>query len=422
MAKPPNTFPFETAAIQVDQPLGTFYVASIPARVLRQITFSERARISYNPKQSGYSVEGSQREAKAKREKEIGRYLQTVDAAFPNSIILACNYNQDGEFEESEETRWRLKKSSPSDNGCLKLTIPTDQKLAAIVDGQHRLNGFDYAPDRQDMQLLCAIYFDLPIQLQAYIFATINFNQKSVDRSLAFELFGFRLEDEEPRSWPPDKLAVYLCRKLNTDEESPFQGHIRVAPVSDDLNEIIEPSFEWKVSTATVVDGISKLFSSNHKRDRDLMNTVALSSGRNREMLTDDSSPLRGLFKDVNDKAIYLCILNFFKAVEKLFWIDESGPTFLKKTVGIQAFFQVLRGIMKSFEQDRDVSIAFYSEKLSPSSTIDFNNLFFRQASGGGMTRIRNAIEYAIGLKELTDLPASDQPTYQELVVKPAEE
>ena len=156
-------------------------------------------------------------------------------------------------------TLWRttncdgvLRRSAP-ESDCLTLVIPSAEHVAAIVDGQHRLHGFEFASDeRKDMQVLCAVYLDLPQPYQAYLFATINFNQRKVDRSLAYELFGFNLEEEEPATWSPDKTAVHLCRRLNTDPASPLFRHVRVA--AENADQLFEHD-GWTVSTAAVVDG-----------------------------------------------------------------------------------------------------------------------------------------------------------------------
>lgn len=93
-----------------------------------------------------------------------------------------------------------------------RLTIPTNETLAAVIDGQHRLFAFAKADadKRLDIQLICAVFLDLPKPLQAQLFATINSTQKAVDRSLTFELFGYNVSDETEAYWTPDKLAVFL--------------------------------------------------------------------------------------------------------------------------------------------------------------------------------------------------------------------
>ena len=177
-----------------------------------------------------YTLEGTQRELQQKRLTQIGAYIDRDDAAFPNAIILAANIRpKDGLIEEDpgadealsespgasvDETdaakdanrknrRWAIREDK---DGRHTLHIPTNAKLAAVIDGQHRLWGFTYAEvlERLDMDLSCAIYMDLPKPFQAQLFATINSNQKRVDKSLTYELFGYNIEDEEPEYWAPD--------------------------------------------------------------------------------------------------------------------------------------------------------------------------------------------------------------------------
>lgn len=124
-----------------------------------------------------------------------------------------------------------------------------------------------------------------------------------MDRSLAYELFGFSLEGDPSHAWAPETLAVYLSRLLNKSEDSPFNNHILIG-VQDIENN--NRNRTWKVSMATVVDGILKLISSNPKKDRDFMYKKSVSQGRNRNNLTSpDKSPLRLFFINENDKGLY---------------------------------------------------------------------------------------------------------------------
>ena len=135
------SFPLKLSAVRVDQTLGEFYAVPIPERLLRTVTFLDPTRIeSVDRKAFFYSLLGSQREASIPRAKRIANYIDTVESAFPNSIILAANYINYGEFQVDEETRWRLEITKSS---C-KLVIPSGAKMASVIDGQHRLLGIDY--------------------------------------------------------------------------------------------------------------------------------------------------------------------------------------------------------------------------------------------------------------------------------------
>ena len=225
-------FPLKLPAIRVVQPLGEFYAVALSARALQKITYVDPTRIAKaDRKRFFYQLLGAQRLSSIPRAKQIARYINTVEAAFPNSVILAANYISNGILQEDPNVRWKIK---PSVDGCYQLEIPTDTQMASVVDGQHRLLGFNFCrEDRKDMELLCAVYMDLPHAYQAYLFATININQRKVDKSLAYEQFGYNLDEEDRRGWSPDKLAVFLTRKLNLDPESPFNRHIKIAPIQD---------------------------------------------------------------------------------------------------------------------------------------------------------------------------------------------
>ena len=203
-------FPFTVPALRVDQRLGSFYVAVLPAELLLRVCASDRMSASLNPDGVGYSLEGTQRVIQDKRLSEIASYINRVDSAFPNSIIVAANYDRETGFDQTENediaeeegeqpndvsSAWNVQ---VSDDGCHKLTIPSEAKLAAVIDGQHRLFSFAKAnPEAlRSMNLICSIFIDLPKALQAQIFATINSTQKRVDRSLTFELFGYNVSDE----------------------------------------------------------------------------------------------------------------------------------------------------------------------------------------------------------------------------------
>lgn len=409
----PFTFPYETHALQVDQRLGTFYVVVLPAELLLQVAASDTMEATIKEDGSGYTLKGTQRLIQDKRLNEIGAYINRVDSAFPNSIIVAANYDPEtgldqGELEymSSEEEDGKTIDASrvwtitESEDGCHKLTIPSPEKLAAIIDGQHRLFSFARADKAamQDMNLLCSVFIDLPKALQAQIFATINSTQKRVDRSLTYELFGYNVSDEDEEFWTPDKLAVFFTRKLGTDTQSPLQGRIMVAPKRDAaLNEIAERA-KWRVSTAVIVDGILRLFSTNPKRDADLMREDEASPRSELRERSKDRSPLRDVFIEGNDALIYKMVLNYLKASEDIFWSNASEDSFIFRTIGVQAVFDILRKIAAQSVEAKDIRVEYFTGILEGARDIDFAAEHFRNPSGSGRTVIRRAIEDAIGI------------------------
>ncbi len=396
----------EFEAIRVRQTFADFFCISIKAIDLLQLCFSDTMR--YN--EDG-TLAGSQRQLDEKgRLNDITDYINSKDLSFPNSIVICANYNKKGYIEEDENIRWSFEELQ---NGLYSLKIPTKDPLAAVIDGQHRLFAFKGASDEKiaNTELLVSVFFDLPLAYQAYIFATINYNQKPVSKSLALEQFGYLLDTNNENTWSPELLAVFLSRKLNTDLDSSFYNHIKVAPQNDNfLLKIDQKELKWTVSMSTCVTGILSLISNNPKRDANFLNRYSLEI-RRRTMLNElkDSSVLRSFYIDKNDFFVYKCILNFFNVADSLFFKKANNNSFITKTIGIAALFKILNSILeKNLNQDKDISIEYFRYKLDRAKNIDFTDNYFKSPSGSGINRIYNAIAIRIGLRMLDEIRNAD--------------
>ena len=399
----------------VEQPFGQFVITSLPARILLDTAYSDRLAATRMPDGS-YRLTGSQRELAKPRLKEIGKFIDSGAASFPNSIILAANYAEETGMEvEDVDQSWEFKPSAR--DGCGSLRIPVAAKTAAIIDGQHRLFGFNYAekPHRLDMPLVCSVFFDLPKPYQARLFATINANQRPVNKSQTYELFGYNLEEEPAKKWTPEKLAVFMARKLNAEKTSPFHDHI-VVPAENDFSTTLAAARRdgnWAVSLATVVEGTLRLITSNPKHDAFKMAGELRYEGHDRLAIDPAAdprqTPLREVYRECNDEIIYTAINNFFAAVDKTLWQDVSFGSFICKTVGVQALFDISRPLLFEAVQARDLRVPRFAEQLAPARKVNFSDPFFH-ASGACRTTIRKIIEYATGRSE----PSKAEVHYKE--------
>ena len=379
-------FPFSTTVIEVSQPLATFYVAVLPAELLLQTSFSDTLR-AIRDETGAYSLQGVQRLIDDDRIKAIGSYISRTDSAFPNSIILAANYLVDGFVEERMEVKWKIERD---DLGTLTLTIPTGDQMVAVIDGQHRLFGFARASEnRLAMQLLCSIYLDLPKPYQAQLFATINSTQKKVSKSLTYELFGYNISEEDSEHWAPDKLAVFLARKLNAQTDSPLENRILVAAL-DEVPDEQRGDLPWKVSMATIVDGIIRLISTNPIQDGNEL--LGETPRRRSQLKRADSSPLRDLYTNNDDELLYLTVFNYFTVVKRLLWDEANRDSYIYKTVGFQALLDVLRFMAPYLERESNVSQDFFTRLLLPASQLNFSEGRFRVPSAVGRGLMKNAI------------------------------
>ncbi|EAS1730122.1 hypothetical protein DRV38_12870 [Salmonella enterica subsp. enterica serovar Offa] len=348
-------------ALKVSQPYGDFFQVVISAADLLKCTYVNQAQMEDG------EITGVQRKESTPRALDIAKFIDSNEAAFPNSIILSVNYDEN-DIPALEENKWRFE---PVDDFLYKITIPNiNLKLCSIIDGQHRLLGFSYASNK-DIQLPCSIYDALPPSGQASIFSTINFNQQKVPKSLAYSLFGYSLDDISREYWPPDLLAVYFSEKFNKTENSPFYNRLKSRVLKENAEK------DWSISSSVFIDGVLSLMSKNPRSDRYTINSTSLKSsekGRRRLLggKNKDSNPLREMYINGNDRAIEQVIFIFFSTVKDVFWTEKCviSNTVLTRSIGISALFQFLRQKLLDMNEINMVnmnSLCFALRKIDPS-------------------------------------------------------
>lgn len=189
-----------------------------------------------------------QRQLSQNKLNKIGQYLSAqfgllkenkALGLFPTSVIVALDddidYDPDKLDENFLEKVYSDKLSSCFINkeGTI-LYIPKNKRIALIVDGQHRFYGvkkfYDSLHKEEDKKILEDFEFPttfligFDIYQLGEVFATVNFTQKPVNRSLYYDIFG-----SVPNTEMSDiKLAHDLALHLNNNEKSPIQGMIKM--------------------------------------------------------------------------------------------------------------------------------------------------------------------------------------------------
>ena len=435
-------FPLQLPCVRVSQPFGDFFLCSIPARVLIEVTFSTKA--SAKADQNGFlKFFGVQRGLSKDRPAKIGEYIDSNEVTFPNTIILSANFDAADNLESADDEdhpslRWRV---AQRPDGCFMLTIPSEKKLASVIDGQHRLAGFQFASNatRLDMELPCAVFLDLPRAYQANIFATINFNQTRVDRSLAYQLFGYELDESNKDKWPPNLVSLFVARVLNAEATSPFKNHIRLAVADIDTEDQSASQIppirsnqpdgnsgappilsNWSVSIAAVVEGIEKLIST--KQDLDKYKLLSNQVSSRAALQEDPKAPLRSLYLGSEDRKLYFTVESFFRALEEALWRTASADTFAVRTVGILASFDILRLGLARGTIFSDNAYESTIHLLDQARKVDFSDDFFH-ASGAGRIRIRQVMGVSMGLikpSEVKDYEFRIKPLLDRYGIKPA--
>ncbi|UKA09717.1 DGQHR domain-containing protein [Photobacterium damselae] len=327
-------------AIKVTQPIGDFYIGVMNAEDLVSISFTDVRKMTREVE----DYLGIQRELKTRRVNEIKEYISSLDATFPNSIIVAIK----GKYVAYKNGR---------------MTISFDDferaRVAKVLDGQHRLAGFDESNKNfidvdgnvKPFQLVVTIFVERDISIQAKVFAMVNQNQTKVNPSLVYDL------ESLSTSRSPDKTAHQIAVLLNKNNSSPFYRRIKrlgVKTIDADNKEVKNEL----LTQAAFVSNLVKLISPKPKDDRNLLLGKKKGFLGFKEKSFSYTSPaymkrciFRQNFIDKNDEIIAINVSNYFEAISEVWekeWDNKNKPSVLNKTVGFIAMMRLLRNIVNT--------------------------------------------------------------------------
>lgn len=184
-------------ALKTHQNGHDIYHMTIPIDDLFPYTFVER--FCDKPE------EGYQRKYEERRAVEIAEYLSTPGKSIPGNIILSAQV-------AAELTYTRKNK---------QLSYQRTPEAFAVVDGQHRLWGYQKCRLRHRVPV--AIYVGLDQAAEAQLFIDINTKQKGVPKSHLVNVKSIAGTETEAES-----NLRRLFTRLNTDETSPLRGKLSV--------------------------------------------------------------------------------------------------------------------------------------------------------------------------------------------------
>jgi DGQHR domain-containing protein len=314
--------------IEINQPIGTFYIASIDHRSLLEITHVDVRRIEKERDIETYL--GIQRGLNNKRVKEISVYVNTLDACFPTAVILAVD-GRCAEFDQASKTM-TLRSFISKENPEQAIDF---SKIAKVLDGQHRIEGLRaYSAEKECFHVNVSIFVEVDIAEQAYIFSTVNLAQTKVNKSLVYDLFDLA------RFRSPQKLCHNIAVTLDSMETSPFYKRIKRlgSATPDRENETI--------TQATFVEGLLRYLAKKGEEvgDRDLYKQGKIprrvSGSESRDLI------FRNMMIDERDFEITDILFNYFDAVRDRWpqaWGANGRGIMLNKTNGFKALMRFLR-------------------------------------------------------------------------------
>jgi|SRR5579864_5360711 len=323
--KAPNEAPrhIDLPAVRVRQPLGEFYLASIDNKTLREITKADVRRMVEERPFETYL--GIQRPLVPSRVHDLQKYVNTFDACFPTSIVLAID-EKCAEYIE-EKNVLRLKNFIDADNSEDEILYI---QIARVLDGQHRIEGLKTFQG-ETFDLSVSVFVDIDVEDQAYIFSTVNLTQTKVNRSLAYDLF------ELAKTRSPQKSCHHIAVALDQDKKSPFYHRIKR------LGSATRGRTGETITQAAFVESLLGFLTKDAMADRDLY-----LRGRRPHKANDDElrrCPFRNMFVEERDLEIADIVFNFFDAVRERWaegWISGAQGIMLNRTSGFKALMRYL--------------------------------------------------------------------------------
>lgn len=362
--------------IEINQPIGIFYIARMKCIDLLDIARFDIRRIERDESSDIDTYFGIQRKPSSNRLIEISEYVKFIDATFPNSIVVSID---SVDSQESDEPIKNIK----VENGFL--SIRRNEMIAQIIDGQHRLLGLQKAIDsnplfsdnlKENFELAVTIYVDMDIENQSMVFATINKAQTKVNKSLVYDLYDL----SNTRS--PYRTSHNIVRVLNENKKSPLKDKIKMLGVADD-------SQNETIAQATLVDSIVTYISKNALRDRDI-------SKRNEKLILGNDAKLffRKWFIEEKDLLIARTLLNYFLAISTK-WEDAwNSNSILVKSTGVIAFMNFLPNIINKYPlKDSELSQEVFDNVLSTVQikSDEFTNEVF-PSGGVGQRKLKSKL------------------------------
>lgn len=303
--------------ISVEQPIGTFYIVSLPSKLLKDVTEVKIRDIENN---------GVQRPLKESRLKDISEYCSDSNATFPTSVVVSV-YDNGTVLINNDGT----------------ISIDETQTIGQVLDGQHRIEGLNASGKMEAFQIPVVLMFDMTPELNAYVFSIINSKQTKINPSHIVDLYEFSTF----RS--PGKTAHMIAKALNSMPESPFYNRLKMLGISSVGQE------NATLSQGTFAKQLMTLYSRNSEEDAKLLKEgIALKA--------DKALPLRQYFIDEEDSVILKIIINCFGALAKVF-VEESAnakKSILWKTTGFSAIIRSFPELYRLGELKKDLSESFF--------------------------------------------------------------
>lgn len=307
--------------------------------LLFNISAGDLKEISYFNARDIDRENGLQRKFDSNRSNAIAEFIDGENSLLANNIIINLELDKHG-----------LSLSSVFDGENLNIGKLKDvvrktkqdskyNKIAFVVDGQHRLRAFEKI-NKDSFQLPVSALINLSLAESAELFVQINYNQKPVNKSHVFDLLGIS-ENIFPKYFILHRAATLL----QEDPGSPFYNQIKMLGVG-----------KGYISQSSLITALEKY--------------------KLQKIVEDGTGTC-------NEEDIYDVVWHFFVAVKESFPRFWGEKKLLSKTVGIRALIKLMSDMLKlSFENSEEYSSDYICKKFSLINEDFFNDEKFDNLIG----------------------------------------
>ncbi len=350
--------------IEVSQPIGIFYIASISYRDLIDISYVDTRRIR-EEESNDHEIDtllGIQRRLSGTRETALKQYVNTYDACFPTSVILSIPES----CVTIDEATGELVLSSYVDEEEPENNIPFSE-IASVLDGQHRIAGLQgYKNENQRFDINVSIFLELDSATEAYIFSVVNQAQTKVNKSLVYDLYSLAT------SRSPQRLCHQIAVTMNDEDGSPFRNKIKR------LGSALQSNEKVAITQAAFVEAMLKHISHPHAlavQDRDRYMKGKKPKFEEKQL---KRMVFRQMMIEEQDAPLTAIIWNYFSAIRErwpIAWASTDQGIMLSKTNGFMAFMRFLKDIY--LNKNRLNEVVRKEEFLSILKSIDMDDKDF---------------------------------------------
>lgn len=326
---------------------------------------------------------GFQRVHDPARAREIAKFLDNDEYPFfPNSIIATLDLALHLKHEDNEDEGLFDKKLNENrefsilkeKNDKFEIYLTKRKNSILIIDGQHRLEGLKKASGiKDDYDLIVSFLLDYDRSVIARQFYTINYSQKSVNKSILYHLTGEFSQDLDEITFLHEVVKL-----LNETNKSPLCRRIKMlgsAPKHLDR----EIKKKMTLSQAFLIDYL--IYS---VKDRKANSVI---------------QPIFKYYYDHSKYDIVRFLISYFTAIQKIFpeW-DDPENSILSKTIGVGALLKVLNflflkifydyGLDRNPEKISEMRSGFLIEKLEGINNTNLS-YFLGGSSAGTVNQLK---------------------------------